>query len=73
MRTFAIAALAGLALCGSASAAEFAMMETAERINLGTDLEWNARRGNRMASSIGSGLNGNADDCVSAGASWYFR
>jgi hypothetical protein len=109
MRALNVAALAGLALCGSASAAEFAMMETAQRINEGTfklsgfpvvidredadttetgfavglgyglpynldvegqvagyddgvyagaDLEWNAWRNNRMAFSIGGGVHG---------------
>ena len=110
MRALNVAALAGLALCGSASAADFAMMETAERITEGTfklsgfpvvidrgnadddaetgfavglgyglpydldiegqvaayedgtyagaDLEWNAWRGNRMAFSISGGLHG---------------
>jgi hypothetical protein len=110
MRALNVVALAGLALCGSASAADFAMMETAERIRegtfklsgfpvvidrgnadddaeagfavglgyglpydldveaqvaayedgtyLGTDLEWNAWRANRMSLSIGGGAHG---------------
>jgi len=108
MRTLNVAALAGLALCGSASAADFAMMETAQRINEGTfklsgfpvvidreraktdtgfavglgyglpnnldveaqvagyedgtfvgaDLEWNAWREGRMAFSMAGGLHG---------------
>jgi len=110
MRALNVAALAGLALCGSASAAEFAMMETAQRINegtfklsgfpvvidrddedddpetgfalglgyglpydldaevqvaayedgtfLGADLEWNVWRRERMALSIGGGAHG---------------